>query len=98
METDDLIPASAFCSSHQLEITFLYSLQQHGLLETVTTNDTMFIYSSQLPVLEKLVRMHYELDINLEGIEVITHLLERMDSMQQEMTRLKNRLNLYDAE
>lgn len=98
METDDLIPANAFCSSHQLELSFLYSLQQHGLLETVMQQETMFIHSSQLPVLEKFTRMHYELDINMEGIEAITHLLERVENMQHEISRLKNKLRLYEDE
>jgi len=46
--------------------------------------------------LEKLVRLFYELDINLEGIETITYLLNRMNQMQQEILQLNNRLRIYE--
>ena len=36
-----------------------------------------------------------DLDINLEGIAVITRLLKRMEKMQNEITQLKNKLDLY---
>ena len=46
--------------------------------------------------LEKFIRLYYELDINLEGIETITHLLQRINSLQDEIIILKNRLRLYE--
>jgi len=46
--------------------------------------------------LEKFVRFYYELDINLEGIETISHLLERVNALQDELTMLKNRLGIYE--
>jgi len=57
-----------------------------------------FIDSGQLQQLEKYIRLYYELDINLEGIETITHLLRRIDLMQDEIIMLKNRLRLYETE
>ena len=44
-----------------------------------------------------MIRMHYELDINLEGIDAISNLLERVEEMQHEMTRLQNRLRFYEV-
>jgi hypothetical protein len=38
------------------------------------------------------------MDINLEGIETITYLLERMQGMQQQIVQLKNRLRMYEDE
>jgi hypothetical protein len=46
--------------------------------------------------LEKIVRLHFELDINLEGIETIAHLLERMEGMQEKIVQLTNRLKAYE--
>ena len=48
--------------------------------------------------LEQLARMRFDLDINLEGIEAISHLLERVDRMQREMRALQERLRVYEAE
>ena len=57
-----------------------------------------FIPASQLTTLEKLVRLYYEMDINLEGIEAITFLLQKVEDMQHEITGLKNRLRLYERD
>jgi chaperone modulatory protein CbpM len=37
------------------------------------------------------------LDINIEGIETITHMLNRINGMQDEIIGLRNRLRLYES-
>jgi len=46
--------------------------------------------------LEKFIRFHYEMDINIEGIETISHLLQRVNELQQEIVALKNKVGLYE--
>jgi acyl carrier protein phosphodiesterase len=96
MPTDDLIAASEFCTHHNIEISFIRSLQESGLIEITTIEETGFIHTNQLPQLEKWLRLYYEMDINLEGIETISHLLQQINSMQDEIRELKNRLHLYE--
>lgn len=96
MENERLISIAEFCASHSIEVAFVNRLQQHGLIETVVVEQTSFVPIAQLPVLEKITRMHYDLDINLEGIETITHLLQRMDNMQTELKYLQNKLRRYE--
>jgi len=96
MQTQKLIPLNDFCLSHNIEISFISSLQQTGLIEITVVDDNSFINNEQLRHLEQLVCFHYELDINLHGIESITHLLQRMNAMQDEIFVLKNRLRLYE--
>ena len=91
-----MVAASEFCTSHNVEISFLYSLSESGLLEITNVEETVFISQEQLPELEKLVRLHYDMDINLEGIEAIHHLLQQMKTMQDEMRVLKSKLALYE--
>ena len=93
---EDLILARDFCVSHNIEITFIDSLQQTGLVEITIIEETAYIHIDQVSQLEKIVRLHYDLDINLEGIETIIHLLERITDMQHEITSLKNRLQVYN--
>ncbi len=97
MQTTDLIPAAVFCSAHQVEFSFIYSLQQSGLIEITTLEESAFIPAEQLPGLEKLIRLHDELDINTEGLEVITHLLQRINDMHTEISSLKNKLRIYET-
>jgi MerR HTH family regulatory protein len=98
METGNLIAINELCINHGIEMSFISSLQQTGLIEITTIKETGFIEASQLQNLEKIIRFYYELDINLEGIETITHLLQRISDMQDAMMALKNRLRLYETE
>ena len=95
---ENLISIEEFCSYQNIEVSFIRSLEAHGLIEIMTIEQSAYIPVNDLSRLEKLVRMHYDLDINLEGIETITHLLGRMDDLNKEMLALKNRLRLYENE
>jgi hypothetical protein len=100
METkgiDDLIAVNEFCVHHNIEISFINLLQQNGLIKISIIESKYFVEKEQLPQLEKFVHFYYDLDINLEGIETITHLLQRIENLQNEIIKLKNRLRLYDA-
>jgi hypothetical protein len=96
MGTKKYIAINEFCANHDIEISFISSLQQTGLIEITTIKETKFIDVGNLQQLEKIVRFYYDLDINLEGIETITHLLQRINSMQGEIMALRNRLRLYE--
>jgi hypothetical protein len=96
MQTEFLVAVDEFCASHDIEISFISSLQQNGLIEITTIEQTGFIDAGQLPQVEKFIRFYYELDINIEGIETISHMLDRIRSMQDEIIALRNRLRLYE--
>lgn len=84
-----------FCMSHNIETHFVMELYEYGLVDVVVKEDTHYLPIQQLPKAEKILRLHSDLDINLEGIAVITRLLKRMEKMQNEITQLKNKLDLY---
>ena len=96
MTNEEMIAAHEFCISHDVEISFLLSLNESGILETTTVEETVFIKKNQVPELETLVRLHYDMDINLEGIETIHHLLQQITTMQNEMQTLKSKLRIYE--
>ena len=98
MQNEELIAAQICCMHYNIEYSFINSLQQYGLLHISTIKEERFIHTNELQKLEKLVRLHYDLDINLEGIEAISYLLEKVENMQSEMTQMRNRLRLYEAE
>jgi hypothetical protein len=95
MQTQNLVSVNEFCVNHNIEISFISSLQQTGLIEITTIKEAEFIDANQLQQLEKIVRLYYEFDINLEGIETITHLLKQINSLQNEIKMLKNNLRFY---
>jgi len=97
MQTKKLIPVNDFCINHQIDTSFISLLQDAGLIEITTLKKNLFFDSGQLQQLEKIICFHYELDINLEGIESISHLLQRIESLQDENAGLKNKLRFYET-
>ena len=98
MQKDFLIPIDEFCASYSIEMSFINSLQQVGLIEITTIKESAFIDSAQLTQMEKYIHFYYDLDINLEGIETITHMLQRINDIQYENISLRNRLRLYESD
>lgn len=96
MQPKYLISIGEFCARNDIEISFVNSLQSIGLIEIKSIENNLYIDAKQLQLLEKFVQFHYELDINIEGIETITHLLQRVNYMHDEITVLRNRLSLYE--
>lgn len=95
---EEMVPASEFCMHHNIELSFIDSLNESGLIEIINIEEKTFVPASQLSHLEKLVRLYNEMDINLEGIETITYLLHRLNDMQQQILLLTNRLRMYENE
>ena len=92
MEQEELIPVKDFCIHHNIEYSFISSLENSGLISITSVKRSSFIHVDEMHKLEKFVRLHYDLDINLEGIETINYLLERIEKMQKEIVNLKNKL------
>lgn len=98
MKTAEVIATKVFCESHQIELSFIQSLHESGLIEIIMMEESTFVPADQLEQLEKIVRLYFEMGINVEGIETIANLLQRITDMQKEITILKNRLRLYETE
>lgn len=96
MADEELISLETFCIQHNIEVSFVTQLQQSGLIQTQMREKSIFVSVDTLPMLEKIIRLHYDLDINLEGVETILHLLDRMNAMRSEMTTLQNKLRQYE--
>ena len=97
MSSEELISAREFCTFHHVELSFIHSLHDSGLIGMTIQNGVAFLPSDELPSLEKFVRWHYELAINTEGIEALSHLLSRVKDLQEENRALRNRLRGYQS-
>ncbi len=85
-----------FCTGHNIEETFIVRLQEYELIELKVIDDQQFIYIEELPKVEKMVRLHQDLKINIDGIEAIQYLLERTQQMSEELHTLRKRLRRYE--
>jgi len=96
METDQLIATDKFCTFYNVKYSFVESLMEIGLIEVVNQSGGQFISITHLHKIERILRLHDDLNINLEGIEAIHTLLNRIDQMNSEIISLQNRLRFYE--
>lgn len=98
MEKHDRLSAAVFCTHHHIELSFLQLLHEQGLIELHRQNEEAFLQPDEVGVVEKLVRLHYDLQINVEGLDAIGHLLQRLEALQTEVAGLKNRVRFYEQQ
>ena len=96
METKNLISIQQFCKHYNVPITFIKALNEYELVEIIVTKHENYLKVTQLQEVEKMMRLHYDLEINLEGIDAIYNLLKQVESLQDEIVLLKNKLNFYE--
>ena len=96
MTNENYISLSHLCTHYKLEMPFFAQLNESGLIDIKVQNEENYIHEEQILSLEKIIHLHIDLEINIEGIETILHLLEKIDTLQNEAIELKNRLRLYE--
>ena len=96
MDTKNLIPIQQFCDRYEIEFSFINSLNEYGLIKITHVEKTDFIELDKIHEIEKMIRLHHDLGINLEGIDVIYNLLEKVEFLSSEINYLKNRIELYE--
>ncbi|PTM07775.1 MAG: MerR family transcriptional regulator [Bacteroidetes bacterium] len=97
METKKLISIQEFCKHYNVPITFINALNEYELVEITVSKCESYLKIKQLHEVEKMMRLHYDLNINLEGIDAIYNLLKQVESLQDEIVSLKNKLRLYEG-
>jgi MerR HTH family regulatory protein len=97
MANKNIISVDQFCQHYGIDVSFINSLIDHGLTEITIVENSPYIPEKQIKNIERMMRLHYDLDINMEGIEAISHLLHRMDSLQNELNTFRNRLTFYES-
>lgn len=98
MKLEELISTDELCSRYRVERTFISSLYESGLIEVITVEQKDYVHYDRIRDFEKMHRLHYELNINLEGLEAVQHLLKQLKKLQKQNLQLRNRLNIYEGE
>ena len=96
MEVTDLISITTFCTHYNVPTAFINDLQDYELIEVVVSEQEEYLKITQINEVEKMMRLHYDLNINLEGLDAVYNLLKRVENLQSEITSLNNKLRLYE--
>jgi hypothetical protein len=92
MAVTNLILIETLCTHYEVEVSFIDSLSDLGLIEVQTLEQTRYLPEEKVTHLERMIRLHQELNVNPEGIDVILNLLEKVDRLNQELFQAKNTL------
>ena len=98
MKTNNLILIEQLCIHHNIEFSFINALQEFGLIEVIIIEDNKYLENEKIKDVEKMIRLHFELDINMEGIDAISNLLQQIENLQKELISSKNKLRLYEGD
>jgi hypothetical protein len=79
-------------------LVFFNSLSENDLIEIVVEEETSFLPLSNVSRLEQIVRIHRDLEVNIEGVDIILNLLYQVDQLENELAPIKNRLGFYENE
>ncbi len=90
--TTDLIIINEYCQKSRIEPSFIILLEEGGLINIETIDGEQYISVSQLRDLETYTHLYYDLSINIEGIDAIRHMLNRIEELQSELWLLKRQL------
>lgn len=78
------------CQSYKIETTFIYELDQHGLIEIQYVKSQPYLKEEQLSLIEKFYTWHHELDLNFPALDVVLQLIDRINELQEKVRVLKN--------
>ncbi|MAP56089.1 MAG: MerR family transcriptional regulator [Altibacter sp.] len=97
MKITDYITVTQLCTSHEIDTSFVSSLHDMGLIQLARIEDHQCIHKEAVHEVERMIRLHRDLDVNPEGIDVIFNLLEKVETLHEELNSLRNRLKLYES-
>ncbi|WP_339925276.1 chaperone modulator CbpM [uncultured Cyclobacterium sp.] len=93
--SEDHVSLDQFCRSCNIEMTFVYSLAAQDMCEIIVIEEKEYVLQDDLRLLERLSRLHYEMEINLEGLYAIVHLQEKIERLKEEVKSLSRNLDRH---
>jgi cold shock CspA family protein len=96
MSTEKLILIQPLCKEYEVEVSFFSDLHAYGIIQLHSVKEDLFIHEEDVAHVEKVIRIKQDLNINLEGIDVILNLLDKIEGLRTELEGVRNRLRLYE--
>ncbi|MBD0832762.1 chaperone modulator CbpM [Aestuariibaculum sediminum] len=96
MKETVLISIQDIMEHHSLDVDFIDAIENYQLVTFVVQKSSKYIREDDMPRLEQIIRLHYDLEINMAGIEVIKHMLDKMEGLHDTIRKLQNKLNRYE--
>jgi len=95
MIKQELISIQTICDSYDVPFSFFEDLRNYEIISLQEEGAIYYIEENTLPQVERIMRLHFDLHINMEGIDVIINLLNKIDQLEKQNNILKNDLQFY---
>lgn len=82
---------------YKIDYSFLDQLIDSELLHPETENSVRYIIYEELQHLERFANWHYDLEVNLPGIEIIHKLLSQMEELRNENRKLLQNVSRFET-
>jgi len=96
MKTVKTISVLQFCEFHNIPKSFIISLSEFELIALIKKENKQYIKERELATVERLMRLHFELDVNFEGLDVINNLMEQINTLQKTLQEAQNKIDFYN--
>jgi chaperone modulatory protein CbpM len=94
MNSQKLILIDTLCTHLKVDLSFFSHLNEIGLIEIKEIEKLAYIPEDKVEKTEKMIRMYQELDLNIESIDVVFNLLQKIENLQKDLILVKNRLKI----
>ena len=95
MKNTNIISIQKICVIYDIPNSFIESLFDFELIDIIDENNEQFIHEDQIRDIERFIRLHYDLKINFEGLDVILNLLNKISSLESDLNEARNELAFY---
>ncbi|HTO15826.1 MAG TPA: chaperone modulator CbpM [Edaphocola sp.] len=68
---------------YEIEENFFDALIESGLINVIQSEEEFYLEYDELDLLERFTYLHYDLEINVAGLEVIDRLLAQIKELQK---------------
>jgi len=89
------VSVQQFCVHYDIPQEFIDSLSNFELIELIEKESNKYILIDDINRVERLMRMHYDLNVNFEGLDIINNLLQQITNLQNDIELLKNDIHFY---
>lgn len=96
MSLKEYILVQEVCSHYTIEVSFVSRLHDMGLLEVHHRDQSLYLHHDEIGTLEKIMRLYQDLQVNLEGVDIIFNLLKRIDQLEKELSTTKQKLYIQE--
>jgi hypothetical protein len=96
MATIKYVTIEEFANFHKVTTTLVQEFADFGLIEIKQFERKDCLIASDLEKYESAIRLHRDLSINKEGIEIILDMREKHTEMQKELALLKHKIKKHE--